>query len=109
MVIRWSSNARKRIKEIYLFYKERSERVAVEMLADFNSVAEHLATYPQMAAREPLLADFAKVYRSLLVRKHFRIIYFVNKETDEIVIVTVWDSRQDPEKLKREVDINPFN
>ncbi|MDR0866358.1 MAG: type II toxin-antitoxin system RelE/ParE family toxin [Candidatus Symbiothrix sp.] len=104
MVIQWSLKARERVKNIYLFYRERSERVATEMLGDFNNAAKRLAAYPQMAPREPFLADFSKTYRSFIVRKYFKIIYFVNEEKEEIVIATVWDNRQDPEKLKFEID-----
>jgi hypothetical protein len=31
------------------------------------------------------------IYRSLTVKKHYKIVYFVNEEKEEIVVATVWD------------------
>ena len=104
MVIWWSPKAKRRLKGIYLYYKERSELAAENILTEINSAVEHLTKYPQMAAKEPLLAGFAKIYRSLLVRKYFKVVYFVDEVKYAIVIATVWDSRQNPAKLKLEIE-----
>jgi hypothetical protein len=40
------------------------------------------------------LSEKDEEYRSLLVRKYFKIIYFI--ENENIYIAAVWDCRQDP-------------
>jgi len=49
-----------------------------------------------MAALEPLLSGRAYPYRGLVVRRLFKVIYYV--ENDTIIIADVWDCRQDPSK-----------
>ena len=48
-----------------------------------------------MAPIEQELSDFEEEYRSLVVQKHFKIIYFI--EHNSIFITAVWDSRQNPQ------------
>lgn len=55
-----------------------------------------------MAAIEPLLEDFPQAFRALVVKKHYKVIYYIEKDT--IYAVTIWDCRQNPNKLKLEID-----
>ena len=59
------------------------------------NAADTLSNFPQMAPIEQELSDFDEEYRSLVVHKHFKIIYFI--ECDSIFIAAVWDSRQNPQ------------
>lgn len=38
-----------------------------------------------------------KIYRSLVIDKHYKLIYRVNK--DSIDILSIWDCRQDPNRI----------
>lgn len=48
---------------------------------------------------EPILEDCPKCYRSLIVEKHYKIIYRIDGYT--IKIVAIWDCRRDGTRLKK--------
>ena len=99
MEINWQPEARSAVKNIYYFYEEKSEIAANEIVEDINASAEYLATFPRMAPVEPSLSGRSETFRALLVKKLFKIIYYIDEVADEIVIVTVWDCRQNPKTL----------
>jgi plasmid stabilization system protein ParE len=104
MVVRWTARADKRTEEIFRFYEQKSERVARKIVSEIRTSAEQLITFPQMAAVDRFLTERPETFRSLVVvRGLFKIIYFVNEIADEIVIVSVWDCRQNLEYLKNEI------
>lgn len=103
MVIDFQPNAENRLKEIHAYYKEKSELAADRILSDIYDALIPLKDFPQMAAIEPLLADFPITFRSLVVRSIFKVIYFIDEEKKVINIATIWDCRQDEKKLKDEV------
>ncbi|GHT53414.1 hypothetical protein FACS189446_0780 [Bacteroidia bacterium] len=99
MGICWQSGARKAVKKIYFFYKSKNETVAKEIIDEINDAVERLALFPQSAPIEPILEGHPKAFRALLIMKLFKVIYYINEAENEVVIVTVWDCRQNPEKL----------
>ncbi len=55
-----------------------------------------------MPKRYPIVAHFRNEtmeFRSAIIMKNFKIIYFYNEEKDIIWLVDLWDLRQDPRKL----------
>jgi plasmid stabilization system protein ParE len=104
MVVRWTARADKRTEEIYRFYEQKSERVARKIVSEIRTSVEQLTTFSQIAAVDRFLIERSEIFRSLVVVKGlFKIIYFVDEIADEIVIVTIWDCRQNPENLKNEI------
>ena len=63
-----------------------------------------LGAFPQMGPIEWDLSEKGEEYRYLVIRKYFKVIYFV--EPDAVYIAAVWDCRQSPQvninKLDRE-------
>jgi plasmid stabilization system protein ParE len=102
MVIKWSPIAKKCLKDIYSYYKERSLQAAENIRADINTATKRLADFPLMAPIEPLLAHRRRGYRALLVRKRYKVIYYIANET--IHIAFVWDCRRNPAVLIHEID-----
>ncbi|MDO5665013.1 MAG: type II toxin-antitoxin system RelE/ParE family toxin [Bacteroidia bacterium] len=103
MVIKWTEEAEAKVDEIYLFYESRSKKVAKEIFADILTAVEQLVLFPKSAPLEPFLRHRPEKFRSLLVRDMYKIVYFINHEAEEIVISTIFDCRQNPDKLKREI------
>ncbi|GHV60805.1 hypothetical protein FACS1894195_0190 [Bacteroidia bacterium] len=102
MVINWTDRAKQHLRNIHDYYADVAEdNVAGKLAADISNAARPLANFPEMAAREPALVDYPQVFRSLIVRKSYKIIYFVANEI--VHIVAVWDCRQNPDKLKGKV------
>jgi plasmid stabilization system protein ParE len=104
MVIRWTTNAEERMDQIYRFYCKKSIRTAKKIADNIDKEVERLIVFPLLAPVESSLEGFAQIHRSLVVMKLFKIIYFVNNLTGEVIILDVWDCRQDPEELKKRVE-----
>lgn len=96
MNILWLELAEEDLDSIYQFYaKDKSIKVAYKIYNEILDVAESLADFPQMASIELDLSEEGEEYRSLIVRKHFKLIYFI--ENESIYIAAVWDCRQNPQ------------
>ncbi|OAV71008.1 Plasmid stabilization system protein [Bacteroidales bacterium Barb4] len=105
MVIEWSKQANKSVDSLLSYYRNMAgERVARKMVANIMRSAMRLERSPQMAAIDLLLESLPKKYRSLVVRKNFKVIYYIDEQKDRIYIADVWDCRQDPKKLMRRLN-----
>ena len=93
----WTNPAAMQLENIYHFYSQKSIETATSIYNDIIDEADRLINFPEMAAVEPILADYVHIYRSLIVRKLFKVVYRIDNET--IFIVAVFDCRQDPQKL----------
>ncbi|MDR0863740.1 MAG: type II toxin-antitoxin system RelE/ParE family toxin [Candidatus Symbiothrix sp.] len=96
-----SKHAENQLDTIYDFIKVKNERAAIAIYNEIVDEIERLKSFPQIAAIEPLLADFAKTYRSLVVRSTYKVIYYT--EYDTVYISAIWDCRQNPDKLRTEI------
>lgn len=96
--IAWSNNAITLLDEIYYFYCKKSKSVAIRLYNRLLDSTEPLNTFPQAGPLEPLLSEFPENYRSLVVEKHYKLIYTISP--DLIEIHAIWDCRQDDWKLK---------
>jgi plasmid stabilization system protein ParE len=99
VVIDWSDNAKQQLRDIFDYYQvSASKKVALKMTREIWQTAKPLAKFPFMAPIEPLLAEFSETFRSFVVRDIYKIIYYVDNDT--VYVVSVWDCRQDPHKMK---------
>ena len=101
MVIIWRPEASKALWEIYDFYADKEEKAARKILTTIVNAIDKLSAFPEMAAVEQELANEPEVYRSLVAHKFFKVVYVVDRERGEVVIVGIWDCRQNPDTLKR--------
>ena len=106
MVIKWHPRALKMVRAIHRFYSSKDKKAADKIVKGIFDAVDKLATFPKMAPVEEMLVGFADEYRSLVVRKLFKVVYFINELTDEVVIVMVRDCRRNPEGLKDEISDN---
>ncbi|WP_417428525.1 type II toxin-antitoxin system RelE/ParE family toxin [Halpernia sp.] len=65
----------------------------------FNSV-EILEHFPLKGEKEELLINNKKDFR-YLIYKNYKIIYWQNEKKNRIEIVNVFDTRQNPMKIKK--------
>lgn len=99
MLIKWSFRALSHLEEIYSFYRDytKSEKIASKLYNDILDEAIVLESFPLAGKIEPALEDLPICYRSLVVKKHYKIIYYISKET--VYIAAVWDCRMNPEDI----------
>jgi plasmid stabilization system protein ParE len=101
MNVEISVYAKRQLESIHKFLCNKNEKAAVKT---YNSILDgiyRLADFPQMAAIEPLLADFARTYRSLVIKNTYKVVYYI--EGDVVYIATVIDCRQNPNKLRYDI------
>ena len=79
----------------------------------FYEMVEHsislLAVNPRMGERELLLEDRQIKYRSLLVHKHFKVVYYIDEMEDAVYIVALWDVRREPREQAGDMKENTDN
>ncbi len=100
-VIIWSEFAQKQLDEIYDFYSQGADtRTATKLILRIINVPNKLLKSPLIGQRESLLKERTIEYR-YLVFKNYKIIYSVDSSKGFIKISDVFDTRQNPSKLKR--------
>lgn len=97
----WSDFAEKQLDEIFEYYnKEASIQVAKRLIKNLLNEAKILIKNPFIGQMEDLLQNRSTTYR-YLIYKNYKIIYSIDQENGFIKIVDIFDTRQYPEKIKR--------
>lgn len=102
MQVEWTKEAFTTLKEnVRYCRKEFGEQAAIRFYESIKGNEPLLAANPCMGKKEPLLQAREQIYRSLVVHKHFKVIYRI--ETDIIYIVDLWDTRSNPLLLSQRI------
>lgn len=97
----WSEFAETQLDEIYEYHKkEASIRIAKRLLKGIIKEPKKLIKTPLIGQEEELLKQREIQYR-YVVYKNYKLIYSVDTENGFIKITDVFDTRQNPPKLKR--------
>jgi len=100
MKILWTKTAESLLDGIYNFIQIHNNVAAIEIYNNILDESLKLAKFPQLGFIEPLLLDFSEEYRSLIVHRIYKIVYYIDNQTKKIYIVAVFDCRQKPKKLQ---------
>jgi len=99
--IYWTDFSKKELKNIFDYYKkEASLNVARNLVLGITKEATKLKKHPNIGQEEELLTKDSRDFR-YLVFKSYKIIYWVNLEKNRIEVFDVFDTRQNPTKIKR--------
>lgn len=97
----WSDHAEIELDKIFEYYSEfASIRVANNLIQKIVKEPNKLLSNPEISQREELLLNREIEYR-YLVCKSYKIIYSIDSKAKFIKIADVFDSRQNPTKIKR--------
>ncbi len=99
--INWTDFSKKELKNIFEYYKEKASLIVARKLV--TSIAKEtlkLKKQAKIGQEEELLKNDLRAFR-YLIYKNFKIIYFINLENNTIEIFDVFDTRQNPIKIKR--------
>ena len=100
-IIIWSNFAEYQLDEIFNYYtKKVNVKVAQSIMFKIRDKVEVLIKNPLIGEKEELLEDRKQNYRRLIVT-NYKIIYSLNEKVETIKIVDIFDTRQNPIKLKR--------
>ena len=101
MKIIWSEFAETQLDDIYKYYEKKvSSRVATKLVKGIINEPKKLIKAPFIGQEEELLKE-RKIHYRYLVFKNYKLIYSVDEENGFIKIVDVFDTRQNPPKMKR--------
>ena len=93
----WSGKAKSHLRGIFEHYThEASREVAEKIIEGLLKTAEQLIKQPNSGQRETLFKESHLEFR-YLVKVNYKIIYW--KDADKIHIASVFDCRQNPEKM----------
>lgn len=102
LIIHWTDFAKAELKKIFDYHHQHaSATIARRIVKKIIESTSELSKFPEIGVRENILFDRPQHFR-YLVSTNYKIIYWVNSEKNQIEIVDVFDTRQNPEKLSRE-------
>lgn len=102
MKVKWTDHAKQQRKQIsdyirsYFGAKRRKK-----FMMQVEEAVDMLLRYPTSGPLDPLFADRAKAYRSVIVGGRSKMVYFIDGDT--LYIAAIWDCRQDPEEQSTQV------
>lgn len=98
----WSKFAEQQLDEIFEFYKQKTESniIAKRILYKILVAPNSLKTNSKIGQKETSLKERNFEYR-YIVASHYKIIYSVDEANRQIKIADVFDTRQNPIKIKR--------
>ncbi|MCR5456397.1 MAG: type II toxin-antitoxin system RelE/ParE family toxin [Bacteroidales bacterium] len=97
MKIKWANIALEQLEQvadyIYDSFGESRENIFEEQV---KHVTNLLASNPYMGALEPLLEGRSESYRSVLVNRRSKMVYYIDENNGTIIIAAFWDCRSEP-------------
>jgi len=97
----WSEFAETQLDEIYKYYEKKANpRVAKKLIKGIIDEPKKLIKAALIGQEEELLKQRKLEYRYLIF-KNYKLIYSVDNKNEFIKIADVFDTRQNPPKLKR--------
>ena len=95
MNVIWHSQAKDALAGTAQYIEQEfGNRHMVRFLRDVYRAEQLICDSPNMGVLESLLAGRSILYRSFVVKKLNKIVYYVDKDT--IYIVDFWDTRREP-------------
>ena len=102
MKIFWTAFAKRELRNIFDYYKiKASPDIAQNLVIEIVEKTNALDFQSTIGQKEELLSVRKENFR-YLVSKNYKIIYWINEEKNRIEIVDIFDTRQNPLKIKRE-------
>ena len=97
----WSEFAETQLDEIYEYYKnEANPLIATKLIQGIINASKDLIDNPYIGQEEEVLKDGSIPYRYFLF-KNYKLIYSIDTKNGFLKIADVFDTRQNPPKLKR--------
>lgn len=103
MNVSWSKRAGKSLNNTASYIdKTFGEKAKIGFVQEIQHVTNLLESNPYAGKTEPLLLHKTRAYRSIVLNRQNKIIYYLNRNT--IRIAAFWDTRREPKKLTEELE-----
>ncbi len=97
MSVVWYPEAAKKLRQVVIYIQtEYGSKSCTKFLKEAYRTERLLARNPCLGPVEPFLADAPVQYRSVIVNRVNKIVYWING--DIIEIVDFWDTRREPKQ-----------
>lgn len=104
MKYQWKKQAESQLrKNVAYCTKKFGKFIALHFIDIIEHQVNLLASHPHLGAIEPLLKDRQRSYRSLVVHKHFKLVYYIDEKKETLYIIALWDTRREPATLTRNI------
>ncbi len=101
LAVYWTRFAEDKLDDIYDYYESKAgTRIARKLISGIIDKTIELDKNPHIGQKEELLYGRPQKFR-YLVFKNYKIIYWINQNKNRIDIVNVFDTRQNPLKIKK--------
>ena len=102
MKVLWSEQAKDEVRHIsdYIL-KEFGKKSRQNFMQEIRHAATLLETSPNIGPIEQLLENAPVLYRSIVVNRLSKIVYYIHN--DIVEIVALWDTRQEPNLLRNNI------
>lgn len=102
MKIIWLSQAIKAFIKTAEYVRDQFGRTTeLELYDEVNEYNVYLCQNPYLGHKEPLLDGRKIDYRSVIVKRYNKIIYYI--ENDIVKVIDFWNLRQNSEKLQKRI------
>jgi len=97
----WLEFAESKLEDIYSYYSiKASEAIAKKLIIGIIETTIGIENHPEIGQIEKNLINRRQKFRYLIYR-NYKIIYWVNYEQGRVEIANIFDTRQDPDKMKK--------
>jgi len=102
MKVIWMPLAMNQLRRIAKYIKKNfGETVKDDFLQEVQEVNDLIGLNPCVGKKEPLLDEYPESYRSFVIKRRDKIVYYV--VDDHVEVVAFWDCRQEPKKLVNQI------
>ena len=101
MKIHWHKRAADQLHQVEEYVlRNFGERIRHEFMDEVEQAILSLADMPTMGKLDPLFSHRRQAYRSIIVRRLNKVVYYVKGDT--LHIAAFWDTRREPKKQARQ-------
>ena len=102
MQVEYNSKAIKHISSTFDYYlKYFGKQATANLAANIDENVKRLLRFPEIGHPEPLLRNKSILYRSLIIDKNHKLVYYIKGNT--IRIAAFWDMRMHPDRLSKTI------
>jgi toxin ParE1/3/4 len=98
--VKWTAFALMQLDLIYnyVYAESKSNNVAFEQITKIFDRTEQLINFPESGQNEELLKGKDVRY---LIEGNYKILYKYSEDKDEVIIIDIFHTKQNPKKIKR--------
>lgn len=101
MRIHWYKRAAAQLHQIEEYIlRDFGERTRKEFMDDVEQTIQSLSDMPTLGKIDPLFSHRKETYRSIIVRRLNKVVYYVKDDT--LYIAAIWDTRREPKSQARQ-------